>query len=321
MSSQKKIQNILCIGLSHSWGSLERGILWDVAILKNGGRKPFLYCYENSILASEAIKKGIEVVHPKKATTGFFQWRIFLGLPSIVRQFKIDLIHFYQIKFIWSLCFFLYRVIEIPLVMTVNNEIKRFYNNILHRTLIYRVDMFLCPFEGFRKNIASHLMVKLKKTSSLGMATLCSGVQKREGKTTVKQGQNGLRMGVFCKGEKGEQDHLKIVLHALTVFNKKLEQPVFLELISEGSWENNPSYKCCRELSWEYQIGDWISFKENNALLESEVDFDLWAGLPGQEDLEDISLWALLQGAPLLIPRTGASMEFFEYWNGSGGML
>ena len=318
MNKRKKIQNILCVGLSYNWNSLERCILWHTIVLKHEGRKPFLYCYKNSNLAFEAIKKGIDVIHPKKAPTDFFQWRIFLGLPSIVRKFDIELVHFYQINFIWPLCFFLYRVIEIPLVMTVNNEIKRFYNNILYRTLVYRVDMFLCPFEGFRKNIASHLMVKLKKTSCLGMATLCSGVQKRAKKELESKGKNGLRMGVFCKGDKKEQDHLKIVLHALTVFNKKLDQPIFLELISEENWENNPTYKYCRELSWEYQIGDWISFRENNTLLECGADFDLWVGLPRQEDFEDLSIWTLLQGIPLLTPRTGISMEFFESCHGCG---
>ena len=311
LSIVKKAQNILHIGLSHDWGSQERGILRDGVILKKEGRNLFLYCYKNSFIAHEAEKKGIVTIHPRKTLSRSFKWRMLFVLPGIVKQHNIDLIHFYQIEFIWPLCCFLYRFIEIPLIVTLCSEIGRFYTNIFYRTLIYRVDLFICPFTGFRQNIASHLMVRPKKISCFGVAPLFSSFMDYPGPVPKKE-KNGFLMGALFNGEKKEEEYARVLFQAVSVLNKKMNKSVHLELISIRSWNENSSYRFYRELSWEYQIGDWVSFEEDNDLHYRQSRFDLWLGLPRREDLEDCVISSLLCGVPILIPRTGGSMELFE---------
>ena len=313
----KKAQNILYISLSHEWSSRERGILKDGIIIKENGRTPFLYCYKNSPIERKAFIKGIKTIHPGKAFSGLFKWRMFLTLPQIVKKFNIDLIHFYQIEFVWSLCFFLYRFIEIPLVLTQCSGIKKFYTNIFYRTLAYRIDLFLCPFVGLKQNISSHLMVRSKKITYCGLAPLFTSILDYSEKIPEKE-KSGLLMGVFFHGDKNEEYHIRVLFRALAVFNEEMNQSVFLELISETSWKKNPSYQLYRELSWEYQIGNWISFKKNNSLHKAPSHFDLWLELPHREDLEHCTFWAILSNTPVLVPRTASSMELFESYGRAG---
>ena len=313
----KKAQKILYISLSHNWGSRERGIIRDGIILKEEGRVPFLYCYGNSSIAREAVARGFRVIHPEKIFSGLFKWRMFLALPGIVRQFNIDLVHLYQMEFIWSVCFFLYRFIEIPLVLTQCGEINKFYTNIFYRTLVYRVDSFVCPFVGLKQNIASHLMVRSRKIFYFGMAPLFSGILNYSDNISKKE-KNGLLVGHFFNGDKNEEHRIRMLFQAVAVFNKKMSQPVFLELVSESPWEENPSYGLYRELSWEYQVGDWILFTMNNALILAPPSFDLWLEMPYWENLEDGALWAIIGGTPVLVPRTAASMELFESYGRAG---
>ena len=313
----KKAQNILYISLSHSWGSKERAILRDGVILKKNGKNPFLYCYKDSLIAREAANEEIALIHPGKIFSGLFKWRMFFALPGIVRQFNIDLIHFYQIEFVWPLCFFLYRFIEIPLVLTQFSEINKFYTSIFYRTLIYRVDMFICPFVGLKQNLVSHLMVRSRKIFYCGMAPLFSNVLDNSKNISVKK-KNDFCIGVAFNGDKDEEHHIRTLFQALAVFNKKMDQSVYLELISKNSWEENTLYRFYREISWEHQVGDWISFEKNDALFENPSHFDLWLELPHGEDLEDCSLWAVLGGTPILVPRTASSMDIFESYGRVG---
>ena len=313
----KKAQNILYISLSYDWGSKERAILRDCVILKKNGRTPFLYCYKDSSIAREALNKGIAPIHPGKTFSGLFKWRMFFTLPGIVRQTGIDLIHFYQIEFVWPLCFFLYRFIEIPLVLTQFSEINKFYTNFFYRTLVYRVDLFICPFIGIKKNLASHLMVHSRKIFYCGMAPLFSSVLDYSENVPLKK-DNDFRIGVIFNGGKDEKHHARILFQALAVFNEKIDQSVYLELISKNPWEENALYRFYRELSWEHQVGDWISFEKNDALFERPSHFDLWLELPRGEDLEDCALWAILGITPVLVPRTASFMDIFESYGKVG---
>ena len=313
----KKAQNILYISLGDDWGSRERGILRDGGLAKEGGRVPFLYCYKNSPIARESARIGMATIHPNKMLSGSFKWRIPFILPGILRQYNIDLIHFYQMELVWPLCCLLYRFIEIPLVLSQCNEIDKFYTNIFHRTLIYRVDLFLSPLAGLKQNVASHLAVRSKKIVYCGMAPLSSGVVDFLEEAPRRE-KNIFYMGVLFNGNKSEEQHARLLFRALAVFNQKMDRPVFLELISERPWKEDSRYPFYKKLSWEYQVGDWISFEENNAMLKKGLDFDLWLGMTCQEDLEDCTLWAVICGVPILVPRTGASMEFFESYGSSG---
>ena len=313
----KKAKNILYISLSHEWGSKERRILRDGMIIKKKGKNPFLYCYENSPIAKEALSNGIICVYPKKKFSKLFKWKIFFDLPRIVRKSDIDLIHFYQIELIWSLCFFLYRFIEIPLVLTQCAEVNKFYTNIFYRTLLYRVDTFICPFKGLKENLVSHLMIRSRKIFCCEIAPLFSSFLDYSGTSSINE-KKGFQIGVALSGDRNEENHIRILFQALAVFNKKIEEPVYLELISKNFWEGNPFYRFYRELSWEHQIGDWISFEKNDALFERKCHFDLWLELPHDEDLEDSSVWAILGEAPVLLPRTALSMDIFESYGKLG---
>ena len=313
----KKAQKVLYISLGHDWGSRERGMLRDMAILKKEGRTPFLYCYKNSFVDLEAGKMAIVTIHPNKKLSGYFRWRILFALSPVIRQFDIDLIHLYQMRFVWPLCCFLYRFIEIPLVVTRCGSVDKLYTNVFYRTLVYRVDLFITPLEGIKQNIASHLMVRLRKIACCGMAPLFSNIVDCS-ESVGREEKKALLMGVFSNGEKSEEEQARILFQGLAIFNERMDCSIRLELISEYPWEKNPLYPFYKKLSWEYQVGDWISFKQNDSMVKNKFHFDLWLGLSRREDLEDRTIWAVFCGIPILIPRTAASMEFFESFGKSG---
>ena len=100
--------NTLYICPSQSWGTLERKALADCLIHRDMGGNPHLFCLKDSKLNEEAIKWDIKTInYTGKKVNQLIDFRYFLDLRKLFKSINFDLVHCYNLGFIWEVCFLL----------------------------------------------------------------------------------------------------------------------------------------------------------------------------------------------------------------------
>ena len=118
-------KNFFLIGLSFDWNSIERTVIADARAIMNAGGNVHLYTFRDSHLDRQAKKwKIICHYHQGAVATKIFKWNKLKAVAKLIRNNQIDLVHCYDIKILWPLCYFLRADSLTPLVLTLSKELE-----------------------------------------------------------------------------------------------------------------------------------------------------------------------------------------------------
>ncbi len=308
-------QNFFYLGLSHRWGTEERTILKDCLLAQAAGAKVYLYTYKSSLLGLRAKQKGIECIyHHGKFVTKVFKWHKLRILPKLMKELKINVVHCYDIKVLWPLCFFMRRMPLIPLVFTLSSDLKSYYRNFWYRPLIGRIDQVLLPMAEMVENVWGHMGIPPRKIAFVGLGLKSNYRDRAREVPPFRFTDKRWYIGTNLNGIETNTQFLTTIFHAFRV------------MVEKGLEEKNYTFALCNERGWSNsvltgelrrQVKDWgleehVAFVDQTNVAEHQVDVDLWLGLGRREDLEDYAVQALLAGKPVCIPRTAFSMEMFR---------
>lgn len=311
MSENIKEQNVFFICLSENWGTLERGVIRDCNVANEQSMNAFLYCYKGSAIEERAIELGINTLHHHgKAFTKVFEWHKFRNIPQLLNQHNINFVHCYNIKILWPIAFFLRRYPGIPLVLTQRDEFKKFYKEFWYRPLISRLDQVLVPMTEMLENIKGHLGVPSKRIEFCGMGAIRFEDEQNNTQRFIKE-EGELIFATNFGGEEKNLDHLQPLLKALEVFKKK-GRAFKLILSSKKKWEDFLIYEHIQDEVRKCGLTENVQFSTVKRLGSIQKEVDIWIGLPKKEDLEDFCVTSLLNGTPVLFPRSAASMELLR---------
>ena len=302
---------IFFLGLSFRWGSLERMILKDCLLARDAGAKVYLYCYKNSLLEERAMAEGITTIHHHgKVHTKIFQWNKLKVLTRLFRELNVNLVHCYDIKILWPISFFLRANPLVPLVFTQGFELRKFYRAFWFKPLVSRVDQVFLPTIGLEENVWGHLGIPPRKVDLIGMA--CPAGEHREcPKPPFRYTEERWYIGTNLTGLETNTKFLNTIFHAFQVLlQNKLEEKGFtLVLALERPWSEFGLNDELKRQVKDMGIEEYVAFVGPVSMEEIQRHVDVWVGQSRREDLEDYTVESLLNGRPVVMPRSVASME------------
>lgn len=307
--------NFLYLGLSHRWGSEERAIIKDCLLAQAAGAQVYLYTYKSSVLAMRAQALGIECIfHQGKFVTKFHKWHKLRKLPKLLIEKNISVVHCYDIKVLWPLCFLMRRLPLVPLVFTLTTELKKYYRSFWYKPLVERVDQVLLPMAEMVDNVWGHLGIPPRKIDFVGLGLLPQKKKESDENPPFRFTDKRWYIGTNLNGIETNTQFLTTTFHAFRV------------MVEKGLDGKNYTFALCNERGWgnsvltgelRRQVKDWgleehVAFVDQTDVAKHQLDVDLWLGLGRREELEDYAIQALLAGKPVCIPRTAFSMEVFR---------
>jgi glycosyltransferase involved in cell wall biosynthesis len=310
-----KNKNFFYVGLSFKWGTLERKIICDCLAAKRAGADVFLYTFRDSALALQAKSEGIDCLfHHGLVATRFVKWHKLKFVSKLLKKHSIDLVHCYDIKILWPLCYFLKSKPLIPLVLTLTKELDRVYRGFWYRPLNRRIDHVFITTEDMNENVWGNLGIPLTKVSDAGLGiSKVTEIEERE-KPFFKFSDDRWYLGTNLSGVETSIKFLDTLFNALKVLvqNKIAGKEITFVLGSEKNWS-----ECLITDELRRKVKDWgleqhVAFMGPCEIKELQQDLDLWFSLKDDGPIEDYALGALVNGIPTLLPKTTASMELLK---------
>ena len=107
---------------STEWRTLERKAIADCLYLRDSGGNPILFCVKGSYVDREADKKDLpRIYYTGQKLDRLFDLRYIRDMSKILKENRSDIVHCYNLDFIWGLCFVLLSNPKVPLLLTFNH--------------------------------------------------------------------------------------------------------------------------------------------------------------------------------------------------------
>lgn len=305
--------NFFYMGLTKRWGTEERMIIKDCRLALKGGAKVYLYTYKNTRLRNKARELGVECIYHKgKFASKIFEWHKLRKLNRLIDQLNINVVHCYDIKVLWPLCFYLRQKKLTPLIYTVSSELKKYYKDFWYRPLSSRIDQVVLPVPDMVENIWGHLGLPPRKINFVGM-----GVKTRVleiDRPPFRYTEDRWYIGTNLNGIETNTKFLETLFHSFRVMiERKLEGKNYtFALCNEKSWADTKLTDELRRQVKDWGLEDHVAFVGPCDVAEQQRWVDLWLGLRRREDLEDYAIQSLISGTPIVVPRSSTSMELLS---------
>ncbi len=306
---------------------------------REAGHTPIIYTLRDSILDIEAKKQKFETLyHTGRVQTSFVRWHKLRNLPSILRSKDIQIVHCYALNFMWPMAFFLRGMPHIPLFLTQSREVKKRYRSFLYRLLSSRIDQVFIPFSPLAKNVKGQLGVPSKKIISLGYGVDSVKSDRSEIDNLKQTWQKGIEVAPL-DGEQAEEnpvdtwsvgayvpmhlkdiETLKTIVYATMGMDQKLPESKTIRLIfyNEKNWSETLIYPDLIRFVKDLGVEELIHFYSGVPVETFQQAVDVWLASTAQEQLDDLSIQAIMQGIPILVPRSISSMEIFRLYGPIG---
>lgn len=310
----RKQQNILYVSPTYSSGSRERMLIRDCLLLKEIGHNIFLYCLKDSFLHRECKKAGIDCIfHSGTTKLRVWNWYKLNKLRGIIKRYDINIVHCYQLNFLWPLASYLRKRNLTALFFTINFEMKKFYKQFWYRPLIRRIDLIFIPFREMIESINAHMDVPIRKIYSSGLGVNKINFDQRY---TFDE-ENLTHLSCWVNDHEVELDDLTVCLESLWSLNLDTTMPkrFKLHIFSNRKWKMNILYKPLKEKIAEYKLENYVEFHESNDIYD--VKSDIWISYTSKSPIEDYALLAILKGIPTAVPRNATTQELHRIYHGS----
>lgn len=308
-----KGKKVFFLGLSRRWSSVERALLRDCLEVQRQDATAYLYTFKKSLVSEKARENGVKVFyHDGEVYTKVFRWHHLKKMVQKILDLKPDIVHVYDIKMLWPMCFFLRASKHISLVYSQNYFLPRYYKSFYHQALISRVDQVFVNEETMTEHTVHHLKIPKKKVEVLGTASVkargdCS-------KPSFKYTDSRYYLGTNISGIETNTGFMETCFYALQVMieRKSLDKEITFVLGNEKSWGDSILTGKLKRLVKDWGLEEHVAFVDRVPLEELQYHLDLWVGLIRREGIEDFSVQANLNGTPCVIPRTEASIEYLH---------
>ena len=285
---------------STEWRTLERKAIADCLYLRDSGGNPILFCVKGSYVDREADKKDLpRIYYTGQKLDRLFDLRYIRDMSKILKENRFDIVHCYNLDFIWGLCFVLLSNPKVPLLLTFNHFLNYTQKSLWQRWLFRRVDLII-TFSQTTKEIAQEtLPVSLRKVKIAGGVIDILPRPERVEKLVKRLGT------IVCGAE--DYERVKVViyaLHALIPSTVDLGIRVEFSLFMED--EQEEIKKALEELIVTLEMNEVVSFKPLLSEYSPFKEVDVFVSTSFEEPFNDYEIMALLSHVPVIFPRTAS---------------
>ncbi len=304
---------VLLVCTNIKWSTVERRVLSDSTFLRNMGCNPVILCQKGSQIDLAAEVEDLPRVYINKRKINLYVGLQFLfEMRDLIKQTRFDIIHCYSLSATWFSAFILKSHHQTPLFFTLNQNLKPFYHNLIAKWLLKRVDIVFTLSDEVREFAEEAFPVNSKKIRNLG-----SGLDSIKRKYEKKEIKN---LGCVINNI-NELKRLKYIIKVFRVLKSHSELAFdHLQLhifLGPRIYQKDNAKKILTELDYEFYEGDILLYS-----LDTKFDLlkelDVFIGLAFDEPLNDYELISMMNGVPVLFPRTAVRQNLlFRYsWVG-----
>ena len=259
-----------------------------------------------------ASELGIDCFyHNTKERISLLKWFKLGTLQDIFNRMDINIVHCYELQYLWPIAYMLRKRNNTALFFTVSHDIKKFYKQFWYKSLISRVDQIYVPVKEMNEEIIGHLVIPRRKLffSGLGLddKTLVNNV--------VTFDESILNLGCYVNEDENEIDDISTCIEALWSLNEKrsLDKIAKLHIFTSKSWSSNVLKPQIDEKIAEYKQQNNVIFHDSISV--NSVKADIWISYLAKLPLEDYTLISLLKGTPVVTPRNATSGELSRIYS------
>jgi hypothetical protein len=289
---------ILLICPSANYLSIHRKVIKDCQYFRDIGGNPTLYCLKDSEIDKEASKYALpRLLFSGLVNSRFIKLSYFLDIRKTLREGDWDIVHCYDLTFLWAASFWLFRKVNTALFVTTNQYFSGKSTNPLSRFLLKRVDFLLTFSRISIEQTRAYFDLPLKKMQMIGLGI--------EDYNTEKSANYKQVIGCFLDTEK-DFDNLKALISALSALNtQKLKLNIYTHKVIKDY------YRYSEVQRYINQIGaiQLVEFKLNENTKECLAEVELFVNISISEPLCDYEIQALLGGTPTISPRSASRQE------------
>lgn len=321
MPAQISNLHLLFICPKKDWDNTSRWAYYLITELLEQGNRISLYCYDQGPLHQMLQDKKVEFYLQKgPVSLKFWRWSQLEELKSVIRNEKVDLIHSFDIRYIWPLFFLLRKSPLTPLIHYQGEQVLDRYNKIWHKILKRRVDYLFVPLKQNLKYIEYQFNFPARKMDHIGLAKIESTQDNNDfysylqwdlaikGKELKKDFYFiGVDVSPVC-----EESSIQFFFEIFTNYKKlkSLKKDFKIFLYSKRKWDHHPLYGALTRLAFEndlkFDVIFWPYF-ECDCLIK---EMDVWLSLESRAYVDEPILKALGHGVPTMAPRTWENSAF-----------
>jgi len=306
-------QNILYVCPSTNSGTRERMLLRDSLLLKEVGHNVFVYCLKDSYLDSECSKLGLNVIHHVgKRPMNVFKWHKLKTLRSFFKRIDVNIVHCYELNFLWPVAFFLRKKKLTPLFFTLTNEVTKFYHQFWYKPLLTRLDLIFIPVREMIDTVTTHMDIPQRKIyfSGLGLKKIKKDLDKKELDSNV------WNFSCWVNDHEESGKDLSACFEAIWAVNTsfKLKKIAHLHLYSSRKWQTNIITEKLNTQINKLGIEKFVHFHEDTNV--QNITSDIWISYNSNTPLEDYTLISMLKGIPTIMPRNATTSEICRFYEG-----
>lgn len=299
---------------SENWGTLERKALSDCLIQRDFGGNPHLFCLKDSKLDKEAIKWDIQTInYTGKKVNRVLDFRYLIDLYKLFKSYSFDVVHCYNLHFLWEVCFLLKTKQSIPLLFTFNDYLDKPQNTYLQNWLFKRVDQLLVFSHTLKDTAQETLPVSNRRIKISGNGV--EVVKKSEDK--VERVKN-LNCMVTSPADLEQVKTLIFAMKSLIPSFEDRDIKLNLNVYSMTHIEKFPEYEKTIALGHDNHIADNIHFHKIASDTDVFKNADVFIGTAFNEPFNDYEMTAMISKIPVLLPRTASRQYILNHYQWTG---
>ncbi len=304
---------VLYVCLSDAWDTIERRCISDASYFRNIGGAAFILCKEKSLVDKEAEKEDIPRLY---FSHELINWRsklnLYFQLQLILSKQQIDIIHTDNYQSLLPLGVLLKGMSQIPLIFTYNENIPWRRNSLIDKWFISRTDAVFTFSADIRELAVETFPISTRKVHVTGVGIDFPAKISREQHPHEKK-----KIMTFVPRTESDFSYLKIFVDAIpgilhSAERAGLNQRLIFTFLTDISWYIHPIYDGLKRMILERGLEMNISFETRPLSSASFQDCDIFVGLPMEELMSDLDLYALVTQTPVLLPRTSTRQQLVK---------
>lgn len=294
---------------SSNWGTLERRAIADSVFFRDFGGNSIIFCLKNSYIDYEAKLQDIPTIYyTGKKVNKFLDLSYLMDIRNILKENRFDIIHCYDLNYIWNISLMLLANPKIPLFLSFNNFLDKSYKGFLEKWLFKRVDKVL-TYSNATKEIALELLpINIRKIITTG-----AGVELSKSRE-INQASERVIGSFVNKGGDLFRKVRPILYAVLPLYEavKKNNFDIRFIFFSEDNWQELEQIEKINQTINDLGINEWVSFETVHKREIAIQKLDIFIGTEFDEPFNDFEVMALMSSIPVVIPRTASRQELLS---------
>lgn len=291
---------------SRRWGTIERRAIADSVFFRDLGGNSIIFCVKDSYIDFEAQLQDISTIYYTGSKVNeFFDLSYLIDIRNLLNERRFDIIHCYELSYVWKISFFLMSNPQIPLFLSFNSFLNKSYKNFVQRWLFKRIDNVITYSNATKEIVVDYLPISSRKIKIAGAGV--EVLNKKEPKESAQR-----LVGCFINKSKNTLKKLSPILYSINPLlqdTRKIDLDLKFIFYSEDNWKELSQFSKIESIINELGISEWVSFEVSHKREHAIQKLDVFIGTEFEEPFNDFEVMALLCSIPVVIPRTASRQE------------